>query len=205
MSKESKDALHSAMDDMAEQLRNHPKAKDEDFKISGYAMLQSMRTGEPPVLQNVRTGERSNELTEAEAMLAKELGERIVGMLRDVPTLRFRVAMAALDHAFNEAVEAHDPYNQMNDFAMPKDTSPNVRKIAEQILRTTANNGEVFPENNALACIINAAGWLATVDDFDSADEIISGLSNTVAGLVKQTRETAGAGFEMAVSEAPVN
>jgi hypothetical protein len=197
MSKEIKEAFDAAMEDVSEQILNHPKAKDDDFKTSGYAILQSMRTGEPLAMQNVRTGERSNEMTAGEAMLAKELGERIVGMLRDVDAtnFHFRVAMAALDHALDVCVNVHDPDNTL-DLAMPDDTSPNVRKIADQIMRTTSNNGEVFPENNALACIVVAAGWLACVDDTEHADEIISGLSNVVAGLVHQTRSVSSAAFE---------
>jgi hypothetical protein len=101
--------------------------------------------------------------------------------------------MAALDHALDVCVKAHDPDNTMGGTAIPDGTSPNVRKIFEQIERTTSNNGEVFPENNALACIIAAAGWLACFDDTEHADEIISGLSNTVAGLVHQTRAVAAA------------
>jgi hypothetical protein len=123
----------------------------------------------------------------------------ILALLRETNALKnaFRIHMAALDHAIDFCVNAHDPNNTM-DMAMPKDTSPNVRKITDQILRTTSNNGEVFPENNAMACIIAAAGWLACVDDTKHADEFISDLSNTVADLAHQTREGSFAVFEKA-------
>jgi hypothetical protein len=80
--------------------------------------------------------------------------------------------------------------------AMEDDTAPNVRKIADQIMHKTANNGEIFPANNALACIIVAAAWLACVDDVVWVSETLPDLSDFVANLVQQIRNGASAEFE---------
>jgi hypothetical protein len=113
----------------------------------------------------------------------------------DTAARSFRIHMAALDHAFDKAVNIHDPSNVMT-LAMEDDTAPNVRKIADQIMHKTANNGEIFPANNALACIIVAAAWLACVDDVVWVNETLPDLSDFVANLVQQIRNGASAEFE---------
>jgi hypothetical protein len=72
MTKEAKQTLDSMMDDMHEQIQNHPKKDDDEFKTSSYALGQATRTGEPLVFQNVQTGESSEKMSEADTMLAKE-------------------------------------------------------------------------------------------------------------------------------------
>jgi hypothetical protein len=199
MTKEAKQALHSMMDDLHEQIQNHPKKDDDEFKTSGYAMIRAMRMGEPLVFQNVRTGESSEKMSDADGMLAKELGERILDLLADnsvdTAARSFHIHMAALDHAFDKVVNIHDPSNVMP-LAMEDDTAPNLEKIAHQIMHKTSNNGEIFPENNALACIIVAAGWLACADDVTLVDENVRGLSDFVANLVQKIRDGTSAEFE---------